>query len=209
VKYNLHRLGETDKPRRGREMIRQTVLPFKLERAEEKVTARSGLVLYAEFMKGMKLEEFVDRHMPRPGSGRGFKAISYIGPLSMMLYGGGEAIEEVREIREDHPLREAIQMEVIPSCSAIGDWLRRMGERGGIEGMERVNDEVVKKVLKRAERKGYTLMADPTVIETEKREAQMTYLGVKGYRPVVASLKENGLALAYEFRGGNENGNGV
>jgi hypothetical protein len=37
----------------------------------------------------------------------------------------------------------------------------------------------------------------------------MTYLGVKGYRPVVASLKENGLALAYEFRGGNENGNGV
>src|SRR4030043_2205773 len=102
-------------------MIRQTVLPFKLEKTEEKVTARSGLALYAEFMKGMGLEELVDRHMPRPGSGRGYKAISYIGPLSMMLYGGGEAIEEIREIREDHPLREAIQMEKIPSCSAIGD----------------------------------------------------------------------------------------
>jgi hypothetical protein len=115
-------------------MIRQTVLPFKIERTEEKVTARSGLVLYAEFMKGMKLEELVDRHIARPGSGRGFKAISYIGPLSMMLYGGGEAIEEVREIREDHPLREAIQMEMIPSCSAIGDWLKRMGERGVSRG---------------------------------------------------------------------------
>jgi hypothetical protein len=209
VKYNLHRLGETNKPRRGKDMIRQTVLPFKLERTEEKVTARSGLALYAEFMKGMKLEELVDRHMPRAGSGRGFKAISYIEPLSMMLYGGGEAIEEVREIREDHPLREAIQMEMIPSSSAIGDWLRRMGERGGIGGMERVNDGVVRKVLKREERKGYTLMADPTVIEAEKREARMTYLGVKGYRPVVASLKENGLVLAYGFREGNENGNGV
>jgi len=52
-------------------------------------------------------------------------------------------------------------------------------------------------------------MADPTVIEAEKREARMSYLGVKGYRPVVASLKENGLVLAYEFREGNENGNGV
>jgi len=190
-------------------MIRQTVLPFKLERTEERLTARSGLALYAEFMKGMKVEELVDRHMPRPGSGRGFEAISYIEPLSMMLYGGGEAIEEVREIREDHPLREAIQMERIPSCSAIGDWLKRMGERGGIKGMERINDGVVKKVLRREERKGYTLMADPTVIEAEKRGARMSYLGVKGYRPVVASLKENGLVLAYAFREGNENGNGV
>jgi len=67
----------------------------------------------------------------------------------------------------------------IPSCSAIGDWLKRMGERSGIEGQ-----------------KGYTLMADPTVIEAGKREARMTYLGMKGYRPVVASLKENGLVLA-------------
>jgi hypothetical protein len=190
-------------------MIRQTVLPFKMERTEEKVTARSGLALYAEFMRGMKLEELVERHMAGPRSGRGFKAISYIRPLSMMLYGGGEAIEEVREIREDHPLREAIQMEVIPSCSAIGDWLRRMGDRGGIEGMERVNEGVVEQVLRREDRKGYTLMADPTVIEADKREARRTYLGVKGYRPVVASLKENGLALAYEFREGNESGDGV
>jgi hypothetical protein len=147
--------------------------------------------------------------MPRPSSGRGFKAITYIEPLSMMLYGGGEAIEEVREIREDYPLREAIQMERIPSSSAIGDWLRRMGERGGIGGMERINDGVVERVMRREERKGYTLMADPTVIEADKREARRTYLGVKGYRPVVASLKENGLTLAYEFREGNESGDGV
>jgi len=190
-------------------MIRQTVLPFKVERTKERVTARSGLVLYGEFMKGMKLEELVGRHMPSPRSGRGFEAISYIEPLSMMLYGGGEAIEEVREIREDHPLREAIQMERIPSSSAMGDWLKRMGERGGMEGMERVNDAIVKKVLNREDREGYTLMADPTVIEAEKREARMSYLGVKGYRPVVASLKENGLVLSYEFKEGNENGNGV
>jgi Transposase DDE domain group 1 len=209
VKYNLHLLGETNKPRRGKEMIRQTVLPFKIEKTKEKVTARSGLALYGEFMKGIGLEELVDRHMPRAGSGRGFKAITYIGPVSMMLYGGGEAIEEVREIREDHPLREAIQMERIPSSSAIGDWLKRMGERGGIEGIERVNDGVVKKVLRGEHRESYTLMVDPTVIEADKREARMTYLGMKGYRPVVASLKENGLTLAYEFREGNESGNGV
>jgi hypothetical protein len=80
--YNLHLLGKTHKPRRGKEMIRQTVLPFKIEMTQEKVTARSGLALYGEFIKGIGLEELVERYMPGAGSGRGFKAISYIGPLS-------------------------------------------------------------------------------------------------------------------------------
>jgi hypothetical protein len=106
-------------------------------------------------------------------------------------------------------LREAIQLERISSCSAIGDWLRRMGERGGIGGMERINDGVLERVLRTEERKGYTLMVDPTVIESAKREARMTYWGVKGYRPVVASLKDNGLVMAYEFREGNAIGDGV
>ena len=189
-------------------MIRQTVLPFKVERTKERVTARSGLVLYGEFMKGMKLEELVGRHMPSPRSGRGFEAISYIEPLSMMLYGGGEAIEEVREIREDHPLREAIQMERIPSSSAMGDWLGRSGGRGAA-AMRRVDEGIAGVVVKRTGAADFTLDVDATVIEAEKREARMSYLGVKGYRPVVASLKENGLVLSYEFKEGNENGNGV
>jgi len=74
-------------------MVRQTVLPFKLERTEKKVTARGGLVLFAEFM--------------------------------------------------------------------------------GVMGVNC---------------KSHTLIIDPTIIESHKREAQMTHLGFKGYRPVVATL---------------------
>ena len=187
-------------------MVRQTVLPFKLERTGERVTARSGLVLYGEFMRAMGVEALIDRHMPRPGSGRGFRAISYIKPLSMALYGGGETIEDVREIREDDSLRVILEFDEIPSSSAIGDWLKRMGKGGGIEGMEEVNDEITAKVLKKDDRKGYTLIVDPTMIESHKREARMSYLGFKGYRPVVATLKEIGFAVAYEFKEGNDNG---
>ena len=70
-------------------MIRQRVMAFKLERTEEKVTARSGLVLYGEFMGAMGVESLIERHMPKPGSGRGFEPIRYIKSLSLMLYGGG------------------------------------------------------------------------------------------------------------------------
>lgn len=37
-------------------MVRQTVLPFKLERTHEAITAGSGLTLYDEFMQTMELE---------------------------------------------------------------------------------------------------------------------------------------------------------
>jgi hypothetical protein len=208
MKYGIHPLGEFHQPKGGNEMIRQTVLPFKLKRTKERITARSGLGLFAEFFTAMGIEGLIDRYMPKPRSGRGFKAASYIKPLSMMLYGGGESIEDVREVREDS-LREVIGLRKVPSSSAIGDWLRRVGRRGGIAGMGRINDAMVKKVLKGEDRTGYTLMVDPTIIESQKREAQMTYLGVKGYRPVVATLQENGMAIAYEFKEGNDNGGKV
>ena len=36
---------------------------------------------------------------------------------------------------------------------------------------ERVNDGIVRKVLKRDDRRGYTLIIDPTIIESCKHEA--------------------------------------
>ena len=187
-------------------MIQQTVMPFKLKRTEEMITARSGLVIFAEFMKALKLNRLISKYMPKPGSGAGISAISYVKPITLMLYGGGEAIGDTREIREDKPLRKAIGLKRVPSPSAIGDWLRRMGIKGGIAGMERVNYELTLKALKQDKRKGYTLIIDPSIIETQKREAKMTYLGFKGYRPVMATLKELGLVIAYEFKEGNDNG---
>ena len=206
MRYNTHQLGETKNTKGGSEMIQQTLMPFKLKRTAEKLTARSGLAIYAEFMESLGIEGLISKYMPMPGSGRGFCAISYIKPLILMLYGGGESIEDVREIREDKTLREAIGQKLVPSASAIGDWLRRMGINGGIVGLEKINREVSRRVLKQDRRQGYTLIIDPSIIEAEKREAQMTYLGVKGYRPVIATLKELGMVIAYEFKAGNDNG---
>jgi len=38
-----------------------------------------------------------------------------------MLYGGGESIEDVREIRGDAPLRKVSGLTGIPGVSAMGD----------------------------------------------------------------------------------------
>lgn len=70
-------------------MIQQNVLPFKLKRSEERITARSGLALYAEFMEAMRVPELVNQYLPKACSGNSYKASEYIIPISLMLYGGG------------------------------------------------------------------------------------------------------------------------
>lgn len=192
--------------RGGKEMIQQTLTTIKIERMEPKLTARSGLFLYSEFMGYFGADDLIQKYMPKALSGRGYNPLTYIKPLSMMLYGGGVHIDDLREIKEDKAIRRICNLRIVPSPSAIGDWLKRISGRGGIEGMEKINRRIAQKIIKKDKRKSYTLIVDPTIIEAEKREAVMTYLGVKGYRPQIAVLKEVDIVIAYEFKEGSDNG---
>lgn len=184
-------------------MIRQTVLPFKVEETRETLTAHGGLALLGEFAIGLGFLKWLDRELPPPGSGAGYRGSEYVFALSLMLNGGGRSLEDSREIREDGGLREVLGMARVPSADATGDWLRRMGATGGLGGLEAVNRRLVKRGMKYDGRKDYTLDMDATGILAEKESAKMTYKGFRGYMPMVGHLAENGLGLGDEFREGN------
>jgi hypothetical protein len=120
-----------------------------------------------------------------------------------MLNGGGRSLEDSREIRDDEGLRGILPLEKVPSSDATGDWLRRMGRGGGLEGLEKVNRRSLKRGMKYDGIKGYTLDIDATGILAEKERAKMTYKRFKGYMPIVGHIAENGLVLGDEFREGN------
>jgi hypothetical protein len=69
-------------------MIQQTIFPFKIEITREKLTARGGLALMAEYNHGIGLRELTDRYLPEPGSNRGFKPSVFVDTLVLMLQGG-------------------------------------------------------------------------------------------------------------------------
>jgi len=189
-------------------MIRQTVLPFKIEMTKDTITAHAGLALVGECAVGVGMVEAADRELPKPGSGAGYRASEYLFPLVVMLHGGGRSLEDLREIREDEGLREVLPLGRIPSADAMGDWLRRMGGNGGLEGLERVEQGLLRRGLQGDGIEGYTLDIDATGIVAEKESAKMTYKGYKGYMPIVGHLAENGLVLGDEFREGNESPGG-
>lgn len=146
----------------------------------------------------------MDRYLPGPGSGAGYLPSEHVFPFLLMLSGGGRSLEDIREIREDKGLREILPLEKMPSTDATGDWLRRNGKKGGLEGLERVNRLILKRAMKREKVKAYTLDIDATGIVAEKETAQLTYKGFKGYMPMVGHLAENGLVVGDEFREGND-----
>jgi hypothetical protein len=185
-------------------MIQQTVLPFKIEITRDTITSHAGLALLGEFCAGLDFLRVIDRSLPKPGSGAGYIASEYVFPLVLMLNGGGRSLEDMRVIRGDAGLREILPLGRIPSSDAAGDWLRRMGEGRGLEGLAAVQRKILKRALKYDEANGYTLDIDATGIEAQKESAVMTYKGFTGYMPIVGTLAENGLVAGDEFREGNQ-----
>jgi hypothetical protein len=120
-----------------------------------------------------------------------------------MLNGGGRSLEDIRQIRTDEGLREILPVERIPSSDAFGDWLRKMGQSGGLYGLEKVSQRLLKRAMKYDGIKDYTLDIDATGIVSEKQSAKFTYKGFKGYMPIVGHIAENGLIIGDEFREGN------
>jgi hypothetical protein len=57
------------------------VLPFKLEQTNDLITARAGLALLGEFTIGVGLLEALDKSLPAPGSGAGYRASEHALPL--------------------------------------------------------------------------------------------------------------------------------
>ncbi len=120
-----------------------------------------------------------------------------------MLHAGGRSLEDVRVLQADRGLLELLQVRGVPSADAMGDFLRRLGRKGG-PGLRRLHRRVAARALGREDRTAYTLDIDATAIEAHKKEAAFTYKGFKGYMPLVGHLAENGLVLHHDFREGNE-----
>jgi hypothetical protein len=191
-----------------KEMIKQNLLECnQIERAGDEVTARAGLIMFDGFMKAMKIEEIINKHMPEPGSNRGLKAWQYIRPLSLMQYGGGRHIADLRELREDKALQKAAGLKGIPSDSGAGDWLLRMGKGSAMQGMDKAHREADIKMLKMDNNEEYTLWADPTIIDLgDKDYAEMLYTGQEGDRPMLVGLKELPIFVHHKYRKGNAMG---
>lgn len=175
-----------------RTLLPEEVLSLEIERTDEPLVARGGLVLPHQMAEALGVAKKVDQELPLPGSGRGLPPSAYVMPMLLMLHGGGRALEDLQELRAEVSLRHLLKMKRLPASCTVGDWLRRMGKDGrGLAGLDRVNGHLAEQVLTRRGEREYILDLDATIIPSEKAEAHWTYKKVKGYQPVIGFVQNS------------------
>jgi len=178
------------------------ILPYKLKTTKEQLTSRAGLVIVAQIMKQLELSKSIDRHFPTPKSNRGIAASSYLETLILMQHEGSFHLDEVKHFHDDEALTTLLGIKQMPKASAVGNWLRRMGNNGqGLPSLSKVNKGILKAALHR--KKGITLDIDATEIISHKADVQWTYNKNQGYMPMVGHIAEVGMVVACDFRAGN------
>jgi hypothetical protein len=140
----------------------------------------------------------VDVALAGPKSGHGYAPHAFVQGLIWMLHAGGRRLEDLRELRAEHEVLEALGLQALPDAGTVGDWLRRQGEKGAA-ALEAISQKLIAPCLEAGEE--VTLDVDATEIEAEKQDAQWTYHHVQGYMPLVGYV--DGMCVGYEFREGN------
>ncbi len=180
----------------------QTVLNFKLESTNEKLTPRTGVIILGEYLKGMNLEILCNTNLPKAKRNNGYSAFEFIYPLILMLHSGGRFLDDIKEIKVDKALATLLKIKNIPTVNAFSKYLRKHGTDGE-EGIRKINKKFLKQFLKSVENEELILDIDATFIEAHKNTAKWSYKNAPGYMPMVGHIN-GGYVIDVDFREGNE-----
>ena len=179
----------------------QTILNYKLETTNEKLTPRTGVVIFGEYLKGLDFKNIVNTQIEPSKHHKAYDPFDYIYPLILMQHSGGRVISDIKEIRMDEALKAILKIKEIPTADAVIKFLHKMGETGE-EAIRGINKKYLKRFLKSLKKEELILDIDATFIEAHKNTAKYSYLKEPGYMPMVGHIN-GGYVIDVDFRDGN------
>ena len=200
---------------------KQGLLPYVLKaaRCPMDLTAQAGLVLVAETMMALGMEEVVQSELHLRRRQRGYTEADKLLALVLLLAAGGECVEDVRVLQSDPALWRLLDRSV-PSADALSTFLLRFHdetqmkkrpeqgawiakENEALQALGRVHRELVRRSVCTQRPRKATLDLDATILESHKREAKAHYQGGRGYQPTAVLWAEQDLAVSDQYRDGN------
>jgi hypothetical protein len=91
----------------------------------------------------------------RTHQGKGYDPEVYVGQVLFCLASGGVSLADAERLNEDVSLKEMLGMEKFADQTALGQWLRQAGARGGVEALRQINRELVQWILAQASKGRY------------------------------------------------------
>jgi hypothetical protein len=199
--------------------VPQGIFPFKVIPDSEKsiLTSFAGLPLVVETIRALKVHKTIDECLViKKRQGGTYTESDYVESFIALLASGGECLDDFDRLQSDRGLKE-LGLNIPSSESARfflyafhdEEKLKDRPEQGAfipeetepLQNLFRVQENIVNRI--HGNPTVATIDQDAVVIESAKDEAKMTYLGYRGYQPVVNYWAEMGLILKDEFRDGN------
>ena len=175
---------------------------FKLGITDERLTSRGGLLVVDKLLEALRIEQQADGLLPRLNSNRSYHHSTIVKAFVLMLNEGGKCLEDVYHLHSEHELLKFAGMAQVPGADTLARWLRGNGE-AGVPQVHQLSRTVIAKTLDLLRVKRITLDIDATAILNNKAGAQWTYLGQRGFMPIIGTVAESGQVIAIEFRAGN------
>ena len=180
----------------------QTVLNFNIASTSEKLTPRTGVAIFGEYLKGLNFEKLCNAHIPNSTHYKAYDPFKFIYPLILMLHSGGRVLDDIKEIRLDEALGTLLKIEKIPTAGAVTKYLHKHGLAGEL-GIKNINKSYLKRFLKSIKDEELILDIDATFIEAHKHNTLYSYLGEPGYMPMIGHIN-GGYVIDVDFREGSE-----
>ena len=73
----------------------QSILNFNIASTNEKLTPRTGVAIFGEYLKGMNLEKLCNTNLPLAKHPNGYTPFEFIYPLILMLHSGGRVLDDI------------------------------------------------------------------------------------------------------------------
>jgi hypothetical protein len=109
--------------------------------------AISGLIEQFGLKQRVAAERALDA---RTHLGKGFAPLVYVSQLLYSFTSGGVSLADAERLNDDGPLKSFLGLEKFPDQTAVGEWLRDIGEPGW-QALRRISREFVPWALARAE----------------------------------------------------------
>lgn len=169
-----------------------------VEAGEDDLTGHGGLMALVQWLYRKGMRELLDARLPQSLADNGYRASDMVMALwaNILVYGSEATLDTLDALGKNRAVLRILGMASLPSSSAAGDWLRRMGNvelqgtkaegryGGHADGMRRMRDlfyEVAVLTLRGFGSKLPGMLDfDASCIEEEKKYSEFMYTGDRG-----------------------------
>lgn len=175
---------------------------FKVKKSRFHISSFCGLPLLHHVAHWLGIPEQADRLLALKERRRGYSVSQLLMSLVMLLTAGGERLDDIRMLRHDPVIRALSDLKTIPDATTLGRFLRRF--RGPqLAALAQLSTGLARRIQQHCSPHQATLDVDSSLILTDKQDAQITYVGERGYNPMFAFLAETKTVLLAQFQPGN------